>query len=77
MMRQKVAIETEENFLRTPSALTFWTLGTGILGGIASMVLTKRAEKEGWTKFKADAIIGGLLLASALNIIIASKLKGE
>ena len=78
MMRgKKIAAETEESWIKAPSALTFWTLGTGVLGGIASIVLTKRAEREGWTKFRTSAIVAGVIIASALNLVIASKIKGE
>lgn len=77
MRGKKIAAETEESWLKAPSALTFWTLGTGLLGGLASVILTKRAEREGWTKFKTEGIIGGVIIASALNLIIAAKLKGE
>ena len=61
----------------TPSALTFWTLGTGVLGGLASIIFTKRAEREGWAEVRTGDIIIGILAASALNLIIASKLKGK
>jgi len=70
-------MQDKESWVKTPSALTLWTIGTGLLGGLAAMILTKRAEKEGWTEFKTGWIIGGILAASALNIIIASKLKGR
>lgn len=66
-----------QTYLKTPTALTFWTLGSGVLGGVATMIVTKRAEKGNWSKVKAAYIIGGVVLASLLNIIIALKIKGE
>lgn len=66
-----------EDWVRTPSALTMWTIGTGLLGGAASIILSRRAEKEGWTRFKSGYVIGGVLAASALNIWIASQISGE
>lgn len=70
-------ITAGESFLATPSALTIWTLGTGVLGGLASIILTRRAEKAGWSKFKAGSVIGGVIVASFLNILIASKMEGK
>lgn len=67
----------EQDWLQAPTALVLWTLGTGFLGGLASILLSKRAEKAGWSKFKTGYIITGIALASILNIIIASKLEGE
>lgn len=67
----------EEEFIRTPTALTVWTLGTGFLGGLASMALAKRAEKAGWSRFKTGYIVTGVIAASAINIIIASRMRGE
>lgn len=66
-----------EEWTGTPTALTMWTIGTGLLGGAASIILSRRAEKEGWTKFKTGYIVFGVLVASALNIFIASKIIGE
>ncbi|MCD6362135.1 MAG: hypothetical protein J7M38_14855 [Armatimonadetes bacterium] len=66
-----------EDYIETPSALTLWTLGTGFLGGVASWMLSKRAEKERWSKFKTGYVIAGIVAASALNIWIASKIEGE
>jgi len=66
-----------EEWIRTPSALTMWTIGTGLLGGLASILLSRRAEKAGWSKFKTGYIVTGVLVASALNIFIASKIIGE
>ena len=67
----------EQSWLKTPTALTVWTLGTGLLGGLATYILTKRVEKEGWTKLPVDAVVGGVIAASLLNIIIAASIKGE
>jgi hypothetical protein len=66
-----------EDYIKTPSALTMWAYGTGVLGGIATIILTKRAEAEGWTRFKTEQVLMGILLASALNLIIAAKMEGE
>jgi len=41
------------------------------------MILTRRAEKEGWSRVKTGAIVGGVIAASAFNILIATKIKGE
>ena len=69
--------EEEENWIKAPSALTFWAIGTGFLGGVAAIILSKRTEEAGWTEFKTGWVVLGVLAASALNIIIASKLKGR
>lgn len=66
-----------EDYLPTPSALTIWTLGTGFLGGVASMLLARRAEKAGWSKVKTGYVIFGILAASAMNIYLAAKIQGE
>jgi hypothetical protein len=66
-----------EDYVLTPSALTMWALGTGILGGIATTILTKRTEAGGWTRFKTEQVLMGVLLASALNLIVAAKIQGE
>lgn len=64
-------------WIRTPSAIAIWALGTGVLGGLATMILTRRVEEAGWSKFKAGSVIGGVIAASAINIFIASKIRGE
>jgi hypothetical protein len=68
---------SEGDYILTPSALMMWTLGTAVLGGIANIILTKRTEAAGWTRFKTDTVLMGVLLASALNLVIALKIKGE
>jgi len=77
MRGKEIKLSLAESYMQTPSALTFWTLGTGVLSGFATMILTRRAEKEGWSRVKTGAIVGGVVAASALNIFIASKIKGE
>lgn len=73
-----IAQEVEPTpWIGTPSALTMWTIGTGLLGGLASVILSRRAEKEGWTKFKLGYVIVGVVAASALNIWLASQIQGE
>jgi len=66
-----------EDWIGTPSALTAWTLGTGMVGGLASVILSRRAEKAGWSRFKTGYVIAGIIAASALNIYLASKIMGE
>jgi len=66
-----------ERFWKTPTALTVWTLGTGLVGGLASMILTKRAEKMGWIKFDSSKVFFAILGASALNLYLASAIMGE
>jgi hypothetical protein len=66
-----------EDYVLTPSALTMWAYGTGVLGGIATIILTKRAEAGGWTRFKTEQVVMGVILASALNLIIALKIEGQ
>jgi hypothetical protein len=66
-----------EDYLPTPSALVIWTLGTGFLGGLASMILARRAEKAGWDKFKTGYMLAGIVAASALNLYLASRMQGE
>ena len=66
-----------ESWLGAPTALAVWTIGTGMLGGIASLLLSRRAEKEGWSKFKTGYLIVGIIIASAANILLASQIKGE
>mgnify|MGYP001146973013 CR=1 FL=1 len=66
-----------EQWLKTPSALTIWSLGTGILGGVATVIFTKRVQEAGWSRFKTGPVIFGILAASTVNILIASKLRGE
>jgi len=77
MRGKEITVSLKQSYMQTPSALTFWTLGTGVLSGFATMILTRRAEKEGWSRVKTGAIVGGVVAASALNIFIASKIKGE
>jgi len=73
-----IAQEVEtESWLGTPTALSLWTIGTGLLGGAASIILSRRAEREGWSRFKTGYIILGVLGASALNIWLATQLTGE
>jgi len=76
-MRGIVQEPEPTSWLATPSALSLWTIGTGLLGGAASMLLSKRAEKEGWSRFKTGYIILGVLGASALNIWLATQITGE
>lgn len=73
-----IAQEVEPtSWLGTPTALALWTIGTGMLGGVASFVLSRRAEKEGWSKFKTGYIIAGVLIVSAGNILLATQIRGE
>jgi len=72
----RVAQEAEP-WLRTPSAISLWTIGTGALGALASLILTKRAEKEGWSRFKTGNIVAGIVIASGFNIWLATKIMGE
>jgi|GEM_PF-3060983 len=65
------------SWLATPSALSLWTIGTGLLGGAASMLLSRRAEKEGWSKFKTGYVVAGIFIASAANILLATQITGE
>jgi len=65
-MRGRISAEADE--IGVPTGLTMWTLGTGFLGGVASTVLSKRAEREGWSSFKTRYLVLGILLASGLNI---------
>ena len=58
-------------------ALVIWTFSTGFLGGVATYVLTKRAEKAGWTQVPAGAIIGGAIAASLVNLLAAGMIKGK
>jgi len=67
----------KENYILIPSALTIWTLGTGFLGGLASILLSKRAEKAGWSRFKTGYIVAAIVAASALNLYLASRIQGE
>lgn len=67
----------EENWVGTPTALAMWTLGTGILGGLATIILSKRAEKEGWSRVKTGYVVGAVVVASGLNIWLATQIKGE
>jgi len=53
------------------------TIGTGMLGGVASLVLSRRAEREGWSKFKIGYVLAGVVIASAANILLATQLTGE
>jgi len=64
-------------WIPTPSALTMWTIGTGMLGGLASVILSRRAEKEGWTRFKTGYVLCAVLAASGLNIWLATQIRGE
>ena len=41
------------------------------------MLLARRAEKEGWGKVKTGYIVAGVLVASAMNIYLATKMQGE
>ena len=66
-----------EGWWNTPTAITFWTLGTATLGAIATIILTKRIEKEGWTEIPVSAILGSVAAASALNIVLASVITGK
>jgi len=70
-------VEPTTSWLGAPTALALWTIGTGMLGGVASFVLSRRAEKEGWSKFKTGYIILGIVLVSAGNIWLATQIKGE
>lgn len=72
-----VTQEPELTWLGTPTALSLWTIGTGMLGGLASIILSRRAEKEGWSKFKIGYVLGGVLIASGLNIWLATQITGE
>jgi len=75
---KEITLSLEESYMQTPSALTFWTLGTGVLSGFATMILTRRAEKEGWSRVKTGVMVSSVVAASALNIILAGKIiKGE
>jgi len=65
------------SWLATPSALSLWTIGTGLLGGAASMLLSRRAEKEGWSRFKTGYVVAGIFIASAANIWLATQITGE
>jgi len=67
----------EQDWVKTPTALTMWTLGTGLLGGLASILLSKRAEKAGWSKFKTSYVVVAIVAASALNLYLASRMQGE
>lgn len=66
-----------ESWLGMPTALSLWTIGTGIFGGAASLLLSRRAEKEGWSRIKTGYIIAGIFIASAANILLATQLTGE
>jgi len=73
-----IAQEVEpESWLGTPTALALWTIGTGMLGGAASLILSRRAEKEGWSKFKLGYVLAGIFIASAANILLATQITGE
>lgn len=77
MRGKRISTNMGEQWLETPSALTIWTLGTGVLGGLATVILTRRVQAASWSRFRAVSVIGGVVAASALNIFIASKLRGE
>jgi len=62
---------------KSPTAMTIWTIGTGLIGGIASIILAKRIEKEGIVGFDSGKMFFAILGASALNIYIASVIKGN
>jgi len=66
-----------ESWLGTPTALALWTIGTGMLGGVASLLLSRRAEKEGWSRFKTGYVLAGIFIASAANILLATQITGE
>ena len=67
----------EQVWWRTPTALTVWTLGTGLIGGIATVILSKRIEKAGWTQIPVAAVVTGVLVASAINLLAAGMIKGK
>ena len=72
----RVGIEAPETIPVTDGT-TLWALGTGALGGVASIILAHRATQEKWVEFPAWALILGIVVASAANIAIALTLKGE
>jgi len=76
-MRGRITQGITRDYILTPSALMLWAMGAGILGGVANLILTKRTEAGGWTRFKTEHVLMGVLLASALNLIIAAKITGE
>ena len=77
MRGKRISTDIGTEWVATPSAIAIWAIGTGVLGGLSTIILTRRVEEAGWSKFKAGSVIGGVIAASAINIIIASKLKGE
>ena len=72
----QVGIEAPETIPVTDGT-TLWALGTGALGGVASIILAHRATQEKWTEFPAWALILGIVVASAANIVIACTLRGK
>jgi len=62
--------------VKVPTAMLVWMLGTGILGGIASFILARRAEREEWSTVKVGALGAAIILASVLNVVMALTLTG-
>ena len=72
----RVGIEAPETIPVTDGT-TLWALGTGALGGLASIFLAHRATQERWTSFPTGAIILGIAVAGAASIAVALTLKGK